>query len=583
VPKQPDQLKQNARALRTAMTPAEAKLWHQLRGKRFQGMKFVRQMLLDPFIVDFAARLHKLAIEIDGESHGQAADYDQRRTHYLAERGYRVIRFTNAEVMGNLDAVLETIAAALGRDRPLPGPLPEREREMMRSVNLPEPDDFEGWRDAARVLVLAGVPPQEIVWQSGTGDLFGAADPLPVADGALSVPRLFIDLARNAVCHTDPERFALLYQLLWRLQSERGLIADQADRLVRRLEDLAKAVRRDIHKMRAFVRFRELDGTFVAWFEPDHHIVRLNAGFFVRRFASIRWSILTPELSIHWDGDTLSEGPGATKADAPTGDPVEEVWKTYYASIFNPARVKVGAMLKEMPRKYWKNMPEAELVPQLLAAAQARESGMIARATEMGGNRLIAWEALREEALGCTRCPLHKPATQTVFGEGPADAALMFVGEQPGDQEDLAGRPFIGPAGQMFDRALAEAGIDRTRTYVTNAVKHFKFEARGKRRIHAKPGAGEIEACRWWIDQEFSIVAPKVTVALGATAARSLVGKTMTIGASRGRPLERPGGGEAWITIHPSYLLRIEDKSAAAEEYARFVEDLRMIGERVVV
>ncbi|MFM9977124.1 MAG: UdgX family uracil-DNA binding protein [Sphingomonadaceae bacterium] len=451
----------------------------------------------------------------------------------------------------------------------------------MRTVSLEQPDDFDAWRDAARALVLAKVPPEQVVWQSGAADLFASSTPLPAAEGTLTVPKAFIDLARNALCHSDPERFALLYQLLWRLQSERGLIADQADRLVRRIEDLAKAVRRDVHKMRAFVRFRELHTRYVAWFEPDHHIVRLNASFFIRRFASMRWSILTPALSIHWDGTTLTEGPGATKADAPSGDPVEAVWKTYYASIFNPARVKVGAMLSEMPKKYWKNMPETELIPQMLAAAQARESGMIARATELGGNSMIALEALRDEAMGCTRCPLYRPATQTVFGEGPADAALIFVGEQPGDQEDLAGRPFVGPAGQMFDRALAEAGIDRTRAYVTNAVKHFKFEPRGKRRIHAKPGAGEIEACRWWIDQELSIVAPKITVALGATAARSLFGKAMTIGASRGRALERPGGGETWITIHPSFLLRIEDAGAAAEEYARFVADLQRIGARL--
>ena len=171
---------------------------------------------------------------------------------------------------------------------------------------------------------------------------------------------------------------------------------------------------------------------------------------------------------------------------------------------------------------------------------------MIATAREgVGGNSELAIAALREEAMGCTRCPLYKPATQTVFGEGPIDAPLMFVGEQPGDQEDLAGRPFVGPAGQMFDRAMAEAGLDRSRAYVTNAVKHFKFEQRGKRRIHAKPGAGEIEACRWWIEQEQMLVAPKVTVALGATAARSLFGKVMTIGKERGRALQRPGGGEA--------------------------------------
>ncbi|UVO54773.1 UdgX family uracil-DNA binding protein [Sphingomonas sp. SUN039] len=446
---------------------------------------------------------------------------------------------------------------------------------------MSEPDDFDGWRDVARALILNGVPPEAVVWTSGEADLFGEAVPTTAATGTLSVPRNFVELAQSVVCHSDPERFALLYTLLWRLQDQKALIHDHADPLVRRCEELAKAVRRDIHKMRAFVRFRELNGVYVAWFEPDHHIVRANAGFFVRRFTSMKWSILTPEVSIHWDGKKLTEGPGASKADAPDGDPVEEVWKTYYASIFNPARVKVGAMLKEMPRKYWKNMPETALVPQLLAAAQARESGMIERAQERGGNSVIAWDALREEALGCTRCPLWKPATQTVFGEGPVDAPLMFIGEQPGDQEDLAGRPFVGPAGQMFDRALAEAGVDRTRAYVTNAVKHFKFEQRGKRRIHAKPGAGEIEACRWWIDQERDIVRPRVTVALGATAARSLFGKVMTISRERGRALELSDGGEAWITIHPSYLLRIEDAGAAREEYARFVEDLRTIGARL--
>ena len=397
------------------------------------------------------------------------------------------------------------------------------------------------------------------------------------------MPRAFADLARSVVCHSDPERFALLYTLLWRLQVQRMLIDDHADPLVRKCDELAKAVRRDIHKMRAFVRFRELDGAYVAWFEPAHHIVRANAGFFVRRFASMKWSILTPELSIHWDGAQLTEGPGANKGDAPDGDPIEAVWKTYYASIFNPARVKVGAMMKEMPLRYWKNMPETALVPQLLAAAQARESDMIKRSKDVGSKSTISWNALSEEAMGCRRCPLWKPATQTVFGEGPLDARVMFVGEQPGDQEDLAGRPFIGPAGQLFDKALAEAGVDRSRAYVTNAVKHFKFEQRGPRRIHSNPGAGEIEACRWWLDQERNIVRPKVTVALGATAARSLFGKVMTIARERGRALELPDGGEAWITVHPSYLLRLKDQTAAAEEYAQFVDDLRTIGARVAL
>jgi len=462
----------------------------------------------------------------------------------------------------------------------------------MRVVTLPEPDDFDAWRDAARGLAAAAVPPEDVVWQVGdvAQDLFAGetvAREAPAASPGFSVPRAFLDLARDVVLSAEPERFALLYTALARLRREPKLMEDHADPLVRRLDVLAKHVRRDIHKMRAFLRFREVEDPgseagasgprYVAWFEPEHHIVRANAAFFVNRFASMRWSILTPEVSLHWDGKALSQGPGAAKADAPEGDPTEEVWKTYYSSIFNPARVKIGAMLKEMPRKYWKNMPETALVPQLIAGAQARESGMIETARQaVGGNSQMAWEALRDEAAGCTRCPLYKPATQTVFGEGPVDAPLMFVGEQPGDQEDLAGRPFVGPAGQLFDRALAAAEIDRTRAYVTNAVKHFKFEPRGKRRIHSSPAAGEIKACRWWIEQEQLLIKPQVTVALGATAARSLFGRPMTIGRERGQAMRLPEGGTAFITVHPSYLLRLPDKALAEEEFGRFVEDLKL-------
>lgn len=198
--------------------------------------------------------------------------------------------------------------------------------------------------------------------------------------------------------------------------------------------------------------------------------------------------------------------------------------------------------------------------------------------TGIGGNVRAAWEAVRAEAMGCTRCELYRCGTQTVFGEGPLDARILFVGEQPGDQEDLAGKPFVGPAGQLFDRALADAGVDRAATYVTNAVKHFKFERRGKRRIHQKPDGGEIAACRWWIEQERALIRPTVTVALGATAARSLFGKVVTISALRGRPHEAADGGETWVTVHPSFLLRARNDREA--EYARFVDDLHRIGER---
>jgi len=453
----------------------------------------------------------------------------------------------------------------------------------VRVVTLTTEDDFEGWRDAARALAGARVPPSDVVWQVGDqpADLFGDEAVLEsAAPRPFKVPRAFLDLAQTVILHSEPQRFALLYTLLTGLIEAPKRIDDHADPLVRRLEEMAKQIRRDIHKMRAFVRFREIAddaGTrYVAWFEPEHHIVRANARFFVDRFANMRWSILTPELSIHWDLATLSEGPGATRADTPAGDPVEDVWKTYYASIFNPARLKTGAMLKEMPRKYWKNMPETALVKELVAGARQREMSMVETArTAVGGNIAGAWEALRDEAMGCTRCHLYQHATQTVFGEGPVDARMMFVGEQPGDQEDLSGHPFVGPAGQMFDRAMADAGIDRDGVYVTNAVKHFKFEQRGKRRIHSKPDAGETTACRWWYEQERLLLRPEMTVALGATAARQIIGKAVTITATRGRVLELADGGRGWVTIHPSFLLRLPDKARAEDEYVAFVEDLK--------
>ncbi|MCY7279315.1 MAG: UdgX family uracil-DNA binding protein [Sphingomonas bacterium] len=458
-------------------------------------------------------------------------------------------------------------------------------------VTLAAEDDFDGWRDAARGLAEAGVPPAAISWQvlGGEGDLFaGPATAAPPSGPSFAVPRAFIALAKAAICHRDPERFALLFHMMLAVRTNRYAMDDRADPLLDRLEKMAKEVRRDAHKMHAFVRFRGVedeDGPrFVAWFEPDNHIVRREAGFFVRRFPNMRWSILTPELSIHWDGATLTEGPGATRRDAPDGDPIEETWKTYYASIFNPARVKVKAMTKEMPKKYWKNMPETALIGGLLAEAQRREAAMIETSRNQvpvpPSNSVTTWASLNAEAAACTRCDLHRCATQTVFGEGPLDASILFVGEQPGDQEDRAGRPFVGPAGQLFDAALIEAGIDRSRAYVTNAVKHFKFVLRGKQRIHARPDVSEIDACRWWQEQERGLIRPALTVALGATAARSLTGKTITISKVRDSPLTLADGSECWVTVHPSFLLRLPDPEARRTERARFIDDLKRIRDR---
>jgi len=454
----------------------------------------------------------------------------------------------------------------------------------MIAVDLREPDEFEAWRDEARRLVQQGVAPEDVAWSDGdaSGDLFAQADPHRLAapeSREVRANRAFIDLARNVILHSDPARLGLLYRVLWRLQRQSRLMDDPADPDVRALETLAKQVRRDIHKMRAFVRFRSLvddDGVerFVAWFEPEHRIERANADFFVNRFASQRWTILTPRLSLHWDGQALCEGPPASKADAPAEDATEELWLRYYRSIFNPARLKVGAMLKEMPRKYWKNLPEARQIPELVAGAQKREASMIATGASLFQDPPPAsLEAVGEAVQHCRRCPIGCNGTRAVMGEGPREADLMIVGEQPGDTEEREGHPFVGPAGQLLDRHMQAAGVDRAAAYVTNAVKHFKFEQRGKRRLHQSPTAGEIDTCRWWLDSERALIKPKVILALGASGARGLLGRTPAIGRERGRAIAQPDGTQVFVTAHPSYLLRL-DGEARERETVKFDHDL---------
>nr|WP_256476139.1 UdgX family uracil-DNA binding protein [Siccirubricoccus soli] len=343
---------------------------------------------------------------------------------------------------------------------------------------------------------------------------------------------------------------------------------------------------------------------YIAWFEPEHHILEAEAGFFIRRFAALRWSILTPTASAHWDGETLTMGPGSTRAEAPPEDAHEELWRAYYASIFNPARLKPAAMRAQMPVRYWKNLPEAREIPRLMAEARSREAAMVARgasppaprrqrplhlrpapdvATDMPADLFAATEdpatalrALREELERRNDLPpWAAQATQLVFGEGPPGAPLLFVGEQPGDEEDLAGKPFVGPAGRLFDKALLEAGVERPQTYVTNAVKHFKFKPTGRRRLHQSPDAGDIAYYRPFLKREVELVGPQLVVTLGATALRAMTGKPLPIGKNRGAVMTSPDGIRLFPTVHPSYLLRLPDAESKTREYARFVGELK--------
>jgi probable DNA metabolism protein len=509
--------------------------------------------------------------------------------------------------------------------------------------------DLEGFRAKARLLLARKIPPEAVHWTTaacsdlfaedggelGTGNMlagdlwagnsgalltgndaggvdiaaephapFSVSEPSSVSVPVpMQVPAAFLQLCRQVILHSDPQRFALLYRLLWRLSHEPSLRHDPLDADMLRAQSMAQAVRRDMHKMKAFVRFRTVtevasspldneqkpEVLHVAWFEPAHHVVEAIAPWFARRFSSMRWAILTPRRCVAWDARQLSFRAGASKAEAPPADAGEALWLTYYEHIFNPARLKLKMMQKEMPRKYWHNLPEARLIAPLAAAAHERSGKMIASAAPLPNLRIPvlaastrpltdtqSLEGLKEASMRCRECPIGEHATQSVTGTGPQGAALMFVGEQPGDQEDLRGTAFVGPAGQLLDQVLAELGIGRSAIFVTNAVKHFKFELRGKRRIHKTPSQREAAACAHWLESEIALIKPRALVALGATAARSLMGYAVAVTAERGKWLTRPDGLRVLITLHPAALLRMEPQDKA-QGLREFIADLQQV------
>ncbi len=468
-------------------------------------------------------------------------------------------------------------------------------------VVLPVIGTVAAWRTAARGLLAQGVA--DVVWKVGEGaaDLFAVdvASAL-VPPAALTLPRAAVAEMEVALCHADPQRFARAYGLLWRLNDGTLRWGDRADPAMRKLLEQARTARRAIHKMHAFVRFREVAGdrgrrAFMAWFEPDHPVVEAASPFFAKRFGDMDWAILTPEITASFMDGKLGyhqTAPGTVIPD----DATEGLWRTYYANIFNPARLMVDAMTSEMPRKYWKNLPEADLIPGLIRQAGARATAMQDAAPSVASPRLLAraktmvarslppvpqsgLAGLRAEAAHCTRCPLYGPATQVVFGVGPVDAPLMIVGEQPGDTEDLTGLPFTGPAGKLFDAEAQAAGLDRDQAYITNAVKHFKYLPRGKKRLHQRPNAGEVTACRWWLGQEMAQIRPRLVLAMGSTAVASLTGRGQGILTRRGTVEALADGTPLFITVHPSWILRLPDAGVQATERAKFRADLRRVAD----
>lgn len=255
-------------------------------------------------------------------------------------------------------------------------------------VKMTSHADFAEWRDAARLLLQNNVSSEDVEWSPKNApvslyqNLASPLSDLKPAARDITAPKSFIAIAKRVICHRDPERFARLYSVLWRLQSERRLLQNTVDPDIMRLTEWDKAVRRDRHKMHAFVRFKKAGigryrrEQFAAWFEPSHYITELGAPFFMRRFPNMDWIIVTPDCTAIWDGTELTFGPGGMKTDVPADDTVEDQWITYFGSIFNPARLKVGAMMSEMPKKYWKNLPEAASIPAMIATARERETHM---------------------------------------------------------------------------------------------------------------------------------------------------------------------------------------------------------------
>ena len=463
--------------------------------------------------------------------------------------------------------------------------------------------DFEAWRRKARRLLALGRAPESVHWDDTVQASLLEHDPAQrdstsnvddesgqdMANARIRISSRLLQLFQACACHRDPRRYAVMYRLLWRMtHGERDVLDDAADDDVGTLTRMANSVERDCHKMHAYVRFRELPATgdagahFVASYTPEHHILRRAAPFFVKRFGTMVWTIATPDGAAHWDRASLSFMPADPTLTLPTADDREALWLTYYESIFNPARLNVRAMQHHMPQKYWSNLPEATRIPALIADAN-RRAGQMVETTSLreipfrGPQPMRPIDELRPEKLaidGCRRCELCERATQGVAGEGPAHAAVMIVGEQPGDEEDVQGRPFVGPAGTLLRAAIAEAGLPIEAVFLTNAVKHFGWEPRGKRRIHKTPAQRHVAACSVWLDAEISRARPTAIVALGATSIQALRGERLRVGDARRMQMTHPSGARLIATYHPSAVLRAQDDGERERLRALLVADL---------
>lgn len=398
--------------------------------------------------------------------------------------------------------------------------------------------DFATWRQAVRYHVARGTKPEELSWSVlKSADVFGQSVSQPVwtipeTGGVLTLPRSLVERLVLAIQVNDPDRFSLLYRLVYRVvhdgldlqQSNADLDRLQVDQWVARVKQETAAFRQ------AFAAYYRNGGRGAWHCETHNYILEANAAFCRARVAE-QWMVHTSYRSMKWDGRALFFGEGG---QTPSVWQPDATWP-------------------------WDGYPNTVLIPTEVERQQAK-----------------TLDQLGAEAMDCRSCALWKPAQRTVFGEGPVTAQIMLVGEQPGDQEDKAGHPFVGPAGQVLDSALKDAGLIRSDVYVTNAVKHFRFTWRGSHRLHQKPEQDNITACRAWLDAERRLVKPALIVMMGVTAAQSLLGRPVIISRERSRAFDLAPNVQGLVTVHPSYLLRLPNPSDKQREYARFVEDLKL-------
>jgi uracil-DNA glycosylase family protein len=492
---------------------------------------------------------------------------------------------------------------------------------------------FEAWRVAARQSLHAGLAPHQIDLQDATAPQPLSLEP-ETADPPASTPifrpvtsKTFLDLATQAAAHRDPSRWNLLYRILFRLQSDPQLLTAEHDPDIIQLQHLAAQVHRDLTSMLAFLRLVKILGPgdpsfaagrptvldepliqtdpnqpdphhlllaiptpfgltrteiepcepapalpspdepcdhFVAWYAPEHRILPLAAPLFAEKFNILHWTILTPDQSASWNPIThrLTFGPGVPLDAPPSDEELETLWRRHRETT-----------------RLESTMPVSPPEPPALTL-EAPSTPMTTRPAKPSADPFIPSDhtlpSLAAALPTCRGCDLYKHASHAVPGRGQPTSALLLVGEQPGDQEDLQALPFVGPAGKLLDHILEELHLDRSTLFVTNAVKHFKFVQRGKLRLHQPPLISEINACRPWLLAEIDAVQPRVILCLGASAAKSVFGNTFSLMRDRGQLLPSPYAPQAIATIHPSAILRARDEASREELTALFKQDLTL-------